>query len=231
MTAVAIMQPTYLPWIGYFALIDRVDVFVFLDSVQFDRRSWQQRNRIKGAGGPQMLTVPVFKKGLREQCIADVRINPAAGFPGKHVRAIEHCYAHAPRFEPYGAGLIDILRRPHKRLANLTIDLIQWLAGQLGITTRWVLSSSLDATGKKADLLVDLCRKLGADRYVSPPGARAYLENSDAFDSLGIPVIYNDYRHPAYPQLHGPFVSHLSIVDLMFNVGPDSIAVIRKGVV
>ena len=230
MTTVAIMQPTYLPWLGYFALMDQVDVFVLLDSVQFERAGWQQRNRIKGAGGPQTLTVPVFKKGLREQCIADVQINPSGGFPEKHVRAIQHCYAHAPHFEPYGAALFAGLRRPYERLADLTIDLIQWLAGQLGITTRCVRGSSLDATGEKAGLLADLCRQLGADRYVSPPGARAYLEGSDAFDSLGIPVIYNDYRHPTYPQLHGRFASHLSIVDLMFNVGPDSLAVIREGV-
>ena len=81
MTSVAIMQPTYLPWLGYFALMDRVDIFVFLDSVQFERRSWQQRNRIKGPDGPRMLTVPVFKKGLRDQRIDEVRIDPSAGFP------------------------------------------------------------------------------------------------------------------------------------------------------
>lgn len=229
MTTVAIMQPTYLPWLGYFALMDRVDTFVFLDSVQFERRSWQQRNRIKGPDGLRMLTVPAFKKGLRQQRIDEVRIDPSAGFPEKHVRAIEHAYAGAPHLEPYGPGLSEVLRRHHDRLAGLTIELIQWLAGQLGIATRCVASSSLDATGSKADLLAEICRKLGAERYTSPPGARAYLEDSDAFDRLGIPVIYNDYRHPTYPQLHGAFLSHLSVVDLLFNVGPDSLAVVREG--
>lgn len=229
MTTVAIMQPTYLPWTGYFALMDRVDVFVFLDSVQFDRRSWQQRNRIKGAGGPQTLTVPVHKKGLREQRIADVRIVRDAGFPEKHLRAIEHCYAGAPYLDPYSAGLFDVMRRSYERLADLTIALIQWLAGQLGIATRCVRSSALETHGTKADLLADICRGLGADRYVSPPASQAYLARSDAFERAGIPVVYSDYRHPTYPQLHGPFVSHLSVVDLIFNVGPDSLEIIRRG--
>lgn len=229
MTTVAIMQPTYLPWLGYFALMDRVDIFVFLDSVQFERRSWQQRNRIKGPHGEQTLTVPVFTKGLREQRINEVRIDPSAGFPEKHVRAIQHAYASAPHFESHGPGLAEILRRHHNHLADLTIELIQWLAGKLGIITQSMRSSSLKATGRKADLLADICRMLGAEQYVSPPGARPYLEDSDAFDRLEIPIIYNDFCHPAYPQGHGVFQSHLSVVDLLFNVGVDSRAVINEG--
>jgi len=229
MTAVAIMQPTYLPWLGYFALIDRVDVFVFLDSVQFERRSWQQRNRIKGTGGAQLLTVPVFKKGLRDQPISEVRVDPSTGFADKHIRSIEHAYASAAHFEPVTTGLTEILRRHHDRLASLTMESIQWLADQLGISARFVTSSSLGATGKKADLLANICDELGARKYVSPPGSRPYLEDSDAFKQLGIPVIYHDYQHPTYQQLHGSFLSHLSVVDLMFNVGPDSLSVIREG--
>ena len=229
MTTVAIMQPTYLPWLGYFALMDQVDVFVLLDSVQFERAGWQQRNRIKGPSGPQLLTVPVLKKGLRDQLISDVRINTGTRFPEDHVRAIENCYARAPYIDTYAVGLTEILRRPYERLANLTIDLIEWLSGQLGITTRCVLGSSLGAGGRKADLLADMCHKLGADTYVSPPGAQGYIDESDAFDRLGIPVITNTYKHPNYSQLHGPFVSHLSVVDLLFNVGSDSLALVRRG--
>ena len=223
------MQPTYLPWLGYFALMDRVDVFVFLDSVQFDRRSWQQRNRIKGANGPQMLTVPVYKKGLRDQEIADVRINHDFGFPEKHVRAIERCYARAPYFDRYSAELFAIMQRSSDLQADLNIDLIGWIAGQLGIAPRCLRSRTLGAGGNKADLLADICRCLEADCYVSPPGSRGYLENSDAFERLAIPVVYNEYDHPTYPQLHGTFVSHLSVVDLMFNAGPDSLEIIRRG--
>lgn len=230
MTAVAIMQPTYLPWLGYMALMDRVDIFVFLDSVQFDRRSWQQRNRIKGANGPQMLTVPVHKKGLGGQRIAEVRISQDFGFPEKHIRSIETAYAKAPFFDRYAPELFARLRRPHAFLADLTIDLIDWIAGELGIETERPRSSSMETAGRKADLLADLCRRLGADRYVSPPGSRGYLAESDAFERAGVPVTYGDYEHPVYPQLHGAFVSQLSAVDLLFNVGPDSLDVIRRGV-
>lgn len=231
MTTVAIMQPTYLPWLGYFALMDRVDVFVFLDSVQFERRSWQQRNRIKGADGPQTLTVPVHKKGLRAQRIAEAQIDFAAGFPHKHVRAIKHCYARAPYFDRYSAELFVIMQRSCNQLVELTIGLIDWLAEQLGIASRCLRSGTLGAEGREADLLADICRRLEADCYVSPPGSMGYLANSDAFERLGIPVVYNEYDHPTYPQLHGTFVSHMSVLDLMFNAGPDSLNIIREGVV
>lgn len=230
MTTVAIMQPTYLPWTGYFALMDRVDVFVFLDCVQFDRASWQQRNRIKGANGAQMLTAPVFKKGLRDQLISEARINPAAGFPESHIRALENSYARAPFRDAYLLGLTEILRRGHEKLIDLTMELIDWLAKQLGITTPCVLGNSLGAEGSKATLIADICVKLGADRYVSPPGAQDYIDQSNAFGTAGIEVILHDYEPPAYTQLNGPFVSHLSVIDLMFNVGMDSLSIIRKGV-
>lgn len=229
MTSVAIMQPTYLPWLGYFALMDRVDIFVFLDSVQFERRSWQQRNRIKTAQGIQMLTVPVLTKGRRDQHIADVMIDVTAGFAEKHVRAIANAYAAAPHRDPYMPELIEILRKGHDHLAALNVDVIQWVAERLGIDTECISSSTLRAAGKKADYLADICDKIGASTYVSPPGSRGYLDKSDAFDRLGIPVVYNEYKHPTYPQLHGEFLDYLSVVDLLFNVGTDSLRVIRGG--
>lgn len=230
MTTVAIMQPAYLPWLGYFALMDRVDVFVFLDSVQFGRRSWQPRNRIKGANGPQMLTVPVYKKGLRDQKIADVRINHDFGFPEKHVRAIEAGYAKAPFYDRYAPDLFDRLRRPREFLAELTIDLIDWITEVLGIETRRLRSGSLQTAGGKADLLADICRRLGATLYVSPVGSKEYLSASESFDRIGVPIVYNEYAHPTYPQIHSVFEPYLSVIDLLFNVGPESLAVIRQGV-
>jgi hypothetical protein len=229
MTAVAIMQPTYLPWLGYIALMDRVDVFVYLDSVPFDRRSWQQRNRIRSAAGIQTLTVPVFKKGMRGQKIAEVRINRDFGFPEKHIRSIEAAYAKAPFFDRYAPELFERLRRPHEFLADLTIGLIDWIAATLGIETKRLRSSTLEATGAKADLLADICTRLGAMRYVSPIGSKDYLSASDAFDRIGVPVVYNEYAHPTYPQIHGAFEPYLSVIDLLFNAGPDSLEIIRRG--
>jgi hypothetical protein len=229
MTSAAIMQPTYLPWLGYFALMDRVDLFIFLDTVQFDRRSWQQRNRIKGANGEQTLTIPVHKKGLRDQTIAEVGIVNDGVFPDKHIRAIELAYARAPHFERYANDLFEIFRSGHTLLADLSIALIEWLTDTLGIVTRCVRSNTLDAQGNKADLLADICGRLDVDSYVSSPGSRGYLDASDAFDQASIPVTYAEYEHPVFPQLHGPFIPQMSVIDLLFNVGPDSLDVIRSG--
>lgn len=231
MSTIAIMQPTYLPWIGYFGMIDRVDTFVFLDSVQFARRSWQQRNRIKTSDGPLMLTVPVHKKGARDQIIAQVRIDEQAGFADKHVRAIEHALRKAPHFEAHAAELFSVLRSGHERLADLNIALIAWVAETMGVRCRFVRSSQLDTEGAKAELLACICHTMEADVYLSAPGSRDYLEGSDAFERRGIAVRYHDYEHPSYPQLHGPFEPYMSVVDLLFNVGPQSLETIRSGYV
>lgn len=229
MSTIAIMQPTYLPWIGYFAMIDRVDTFVFLDSVQFARRSWQQRNRIKTANGPQMLTVPVHKKGARDQKIAEVTIDDQGHFADKHLRAIEHALAKAPHFDEHAAQLFAILQAGHERLVELNIELITWLTGAFGIESRFVRSSGLDVEGSKDELLADICRAFDATTYLSAPGSRAYIEASDAFERRGITVRYHDYDHPAYPQLYGTFAPYMSAIDLLFNVGPQSLDTLRSG--
>jgi hypothetical protein len=229
MTSAAIMQPTYLPWIGYFALIDRVDVFVFLDSVQFARRSWQQRNRIKAPTGEQMLTVPVLKKGRRDESVREVEIDPGSDFARKHRRSIESAYARAPFFAEYSPGLFAILDRPYTQLADLNIDLISWLSGAFGITTPCRRSSDMQVAGRRDALLVALCQELGADIYVSPPGSHDYLDESTAFADAGIFLQWHEYTHPEYPQTRPPFLSHMAAIDLLFNVGPDSLAIIRSG--
>lgn len=231
MTTIAIMQPTYLPWIGYFGMVDRADVFVFLDSVQFARRSWQQRNRIKSANGEQMLTVPVLSKGARDQTIADVHVDCGSRFADKHRRAIEHALGKAPYFKDHAGGLSDVLNVGHERLADLNIELITWISAALGISSRFVRSTQLDVQGVKAELLADICQALEADVYLSAPGSRDYIEESDAFDGRGITVRYHDYEHPTYPQLHGAFAPYMSTIDLLFNVGPHSLQSIRSGYV
>src|SRR5215470_11267271 len=135
MTAIAIMQPTYLPWIGYFGLMDRVDTFVYLDSVQFSRRSWQQRNRIRSPQGEVMLTIPVAKKGLRDQKISEVEIIYGPDFPRRHVDILSMNYRRAAHFEAYAPALFGLLGSDHRRLADLTVALSDWLAQVLGINT------------------------------------------------------------------------------------------------
>ncbi len=230
MTIAAIMQPTYLPWIGYFAMIDRVDRFVFLDSVQFARRSWQQRNRIKLDGREYMLTVPVLTKGRREQAIMDVEIDPASAYARQHIATIRQAYAKAPFFPDYADDLFAILADGHRGLSELNVALISWLMSVFGISTSVVSSSSFEAEGHKADLLADLCRDIGADTYLSAPGSADYIEESDAFAVRDIAVWFHAYEHPVYPQGPDPFLPYMSAIDLLFQAGPRSLSILRSGV-
>lgn len=230
MTSAAIMQPTYLPWLGYFGLMDRVDVFILLDSVQFARRSWQQRNQIKTAQGAIWLTVPALSKGAREQLIRDVVIDRSRDFPDAHIRSIELNYRRSPYFDTYAPELFSILRGGQDRLAILTIELIGWLRDRLGITTPLRCASEINTAGRKADLLAALCEEVAADHYVSPPGSKDYMNESTAFSDRGIAVSYHEFAHPTYPQQYGDFLPHVSVIDLMFNTGPDSLAIIRRAV-
>jgi hypothetical protein len=230
MTMVAIMQPTYLPWIGYFAMIDRVDKFIFLDSVQFARRSWQQRNRIKLDGREFMLTVPVLAKGRRDQTITDVEIDPAAAFAHQHVATIRQAYAKAPFFAEYADDLVAIFTCGHGSLSELNIALISWLMSVFGISTPVARSSWFKAQGHKADLLANICREIGADTYLSAPASAQYIEDSNAFAELDIAVLFHTYDHPVYAQGREPFLPYMSAIDLLFHAGPQSLSILRSGV-
>ena len=227
---IAIMQPTYLPWMGYFAMIDRVERFIILDSVQFAKRSWQQRNKIKTANGPIWLTVPVKSKGRRDQRIRDVLIEQERDFSKNHINAIEHNYRKADFFNTYSSELFDILGKKHLKLEGLTTELICWLKDKLCISTPIIFSNGLKHTGTKAELLAGFCEELGADEYVAPLGSRDYIQASNCFSEKGITVTYHEYEHPRYRQQYGDFMPYISVIDLLFNEGPDSLSIIRKGV-
>jgi len=226
---VAIMQPTYLPWLGYFGLMHSVDLFILLDSVQFARRSWQQRNQIKTANGAQWLTVPVLSKGKRDQLICDVEFDRGSAFPLSHQKVIEMNYRKSAHFDVYAPKLFEILNTESCNLAELTIDSILWIRNVLGITTPVRRASEFTNTGTKAELLVSLCEQVGATEYVSPPGSKDYLDESDAFTKRGLPQSYFQYEHPEYPQRYGSFLPYMSVIDLLFNCGSDSLSLIEKG--
>lgn len=228
MTRVAIMQPTYLPWSGYFGLMQAVDVFVFLDSVQFARRSWQQRNQIKTARGAQWLTVPVTSKGKREQLISEVEVDGSSNFSATHRKTIEANYAKAACFLEFGPGLLDRIERPHTLLADLNIDIIEYCRSLLGIETPLLRSSEMKGSGAKADLLASLCKEVGATEYVSVLGSKDYLDESSAFADIGVPVRYFNYHHPEHPQLFGDFLPYMSVIDMLFNCGAHSAGLIRN---
>jgi hypothetical protein len=219
-----------MPWIGYFDLIDQSDTFVILDSVQFEKQSWQQRNRIKTPTGLQWLTVPVIFRGRLGQLINEVVIR--ADESQKHLRAIELNYRRAPYFARYFPEIAVILEKHPAGglLADLNIDLIRWCCGALHIQTPLVRSSELNQPGRRSELLVNLCRFFKAEFYLSPPGSAVYLlDDMPIFSDAGIQVAFQHFEHPAYRQMFPPFIPYASLLDLLFNEGEDSLGILRGG--
>lgn len=228
---VAITQPTYLPWIGYFDLMDQVDCVVALDSVQFEKRSWQQRNRIKTPHGLEWLTVPVTFQRSVGQRIQDIKICQP-NFWEKHLCIVKHNYRRAPHFDRYFPQLLEALSShgEYPALVKLNLSLIEWFFRVLGIAPKLIRSSDLDEKGRRCELLVNLCRRLNADFYLSPLGSAGYLlHDRDRFSEAGIQVAFQNYEHPQYRQLFQPFCPYASALDLIFNEGDRSMEIIRGG--
>lgn len=219
---VAIMQPTWLPYLGYFQLIAAADVFVFLDDVQFARRSWQSRNRILSPGGEeQMLTVPV-KKADREAPIADIEIDDGQPWRPKHLNALRHAYAARPHFAEGQAFMEDQLaRHAHGRLADLTCGLIEAAADRMGLSTPFVRASTLGCPGHRSDHLLALCRAVGGDAYLSPTGSAGYMEEDGVFAAASFPVSFKSFEAREYPQGREDFTPYMGFIDALVNVGWD----------
>lgn len=229
LSRIAIMQPAYMPWLGYFDLMDQADVFILLDTVSFEKSSWQQRNRIKTAEGLQWLTVPVRRRF--GQLICEVEIN-APAFSKKHLRALEINYHRAPYFQVHFPALRKVYEQAtaSTRLVDLDARIIEWLASVLGIATPLVRSSTLKIQGKRSALVASICERMGCGTYVSPLGAADYLLGEMAeFSNRGIEVLFQHYDHPSYKQLYAPFLAYASVIDLLFNEGDSSLDVIRSG--
>jgi hypothetical protein len=228
---VSISQPTYLPWIGYFDLIDQVDCFVLLDTVQFEKRSWHQRNRIKGPAGLEWLSVPVISRGRFGQSIVDVEIREAE-FWRKHLDVVQLNYRHAPFFSCYFPEFEEALRQSAtaSHLVEVNVRLIAWFCRLLGIQTSLRRSSLMGQSGRRSELLVNLIRALNGRYYLSPLGSAVYLLNDlQQFSSAGIEVEFQNYPHPEYTQQFPPFCPYASVLDLVFNEGPRSLEIIRSG--
>jgi len=227
---IAINQPTYLPWMGYFDLIDQVDLFVILDNVQFVKQSWQHRNRIKTDQGLQWLTVPVVFRGRLGQLIKDVEIRDPE-FARDHIRAIELAYARAPFFSKYFPSLNQRLEELQRGLLlNLNLGLIHWALEILKIKTPLVQASTLRVHGKRTELLANICQEVGANEYISPLGSAGYLlAEQDVLRRRGVDIWFQNYEHPQYRQVFAPFEPFASVIDLIFNRGDEAAAVIRGG--
>jgi len=221
--AAAIMQPTYLPYLGYFQLMAASYVFVFLDDVQFARRSWQSRNRILTAQGELMLTVPV-KKHDRDTPIHRIEIDDGQPWRDKHLAAIRHAYGKKRCFDEGWAFVSEQLAREQGgKLADLTCGMAQAAADRLGLTTRFVRASTLNAGGARSEHLLEICRAVGADEYISPMGSSDYMEEDGVFDAAGFPARFQSFRLAEYPQGPGAFTPYMSFVDALMNVGWDGV--------
>ncbi|HEV8614955.1 MAG TPA: WbqC family protein [Methylomirabilota bacterium] len=224
---IAIHQPHYLPWLGYLAKWAAADVFVFLDTVQYEKNGWQNRNRINTPAGPRWLTVPVHARlGMP---IGEVAIDAAQPWRARHLRAIEDAYASAPYLDRHRAALARLYERPWERLAPLAIESARWLAAAAGIVTPAHVASSLDISAlDPTDRLVALCRALGADTYLAGRDGAKYMDVG-RFEAAGIEVLYQDYEHPVYAQIHGEFAPFLSTLDLLLTHGDETLAILRRG--
>lgn len=213
----AIMQPTYLPYLGYFHLIAASDVFVFLDDVQFARRSWQSRNRILSAAGEVMLTVPV-KKADRDTLVRDIEISEAEPWREKHLASIRHAYAGRPGFDQ-GFPFLERTLAATGKLADLNVGLIQAAAQELGLTTAFVRASDLGGDGHRSDHLLAICRAVEATDYLSPMGSADYMTEDGVFAAAVFPVRFQGFVEIPYPQGREAFVPYMAFVDALMNLG------------
>jgi WbqC-like protein family len=228
---IAILQPTFLPWLGWFDIADQVDTVIVLDDVSFSKQSWQQRNRIRTPQGLSYVTVPVQTAGKLGQPITDVLI-ASNKFADKLAKTISANYARAPFFRPLHEELFHVLAESAAsgKLVDLNCGLIAWLSQQLSIRTPTIRSSTIDVAGKRGGYVAALCANLAAKRYLSPAGAEEYLiEDRAAFDEAGIEVELHVYEHPEYHQCFAPFMPYASALDLLLNEGQAAIEILRAG--
>jgi len=224
-----IMQPSYLPWVGYFDLFLKSDLFLVYDNVQYDKEGWRNRNRIKTKDGVQWITVPVLTSGMNKPTNRDIQIDNKEPWRRKHLKSLELNYRKAPYFEAVYPILESIFSQSWDRLFDLNIECLRKICGYLKITTPMQFTSELglELPEGKNEKLIALCKHFGASEFYEPEGGRNYIE-AKQFEEAGIRLSFQDFNHPVYSQLHGPFVSHLSIVDLLFNCGPESIKFIES---
>ena len=220
---VGIVQSCYVPWKGYFDLVNSVDEFILYDDRQFTRRDWRNRNRIKTRDGTRWLTIPVQSRGLYEQRIDETLISDA-GWADVHWKTIVHSYAGAPYFADYRGQVEGTYRAvaAERRLSHVNRRFLETFGDILGIRTRLSWSTDYAVEGTKTDRLVALCEAAGATEYLSGPRAREYLDE-EQFAQAGIRLTYFDYSdYPEYEQPHPPFEHTVSILDLVFSAGPDA---------
>ena len=224
---VTILQPSYLPWLGFFEQMTRSDKFVLLDDVQYTRRDWRNRNRIRVRENWIWLTVPVQQKSRFSQSLLETRIDNSVSWRRKHLETLRQHYCKAPFFEKYFPRCQQVYEQEWTFLFDLCLETINLIKEEMGIETPLLRSSEMKPGGEKTERLVSICRELGATHYLSGESGSNYIAEED-FSSQGIALEYQNYEHPVYPQRYTGFVPHLSAIDLLFNCGEQSLGILKQ---
>ena len=224
---VAIVQSSYIPWKGYFDLIRSVDAFILLDDVQFTKRDWRSRNRIKTRQGLAWLSIPVQTRGQYTQSIAET-VTAGSEWMRRHWLTLRASYARSPYFDMYAQRVERLYGQASTSLSEINYAFIVDICELIGISTPITWSRDYEVRQERSERLLDLCLAAGATEYLSGPAAKDYL-NVTAFEAAGVSVRFADYGgYPEYPQPHGPFEHHVSILDLMFCAGPRTLEYMKK---
>jgi len=222
MKKIAILQSNYLPWKGVFDLINKVDIFVFLEDVQYTTRDWRNRNKILTSEGTKWITVPINNKDKREQLIYEATISNDEEWQKKHFNAFQTNYGRAPYYKQYKWIIEDIyLNRKWNSISELNKYATKLISKELRIKTEFIDSKDLNTTGTKDDKLIQICKKLNADYYISGPAAKNYIVN-EKFENNNIELDYIGYEYPIYKQMFESFNHNVTILDLIFNCGENA---------
>ena len=228
MVRIAILQPGYLPWLGFFEQMYMSDVFVIYDDVQYDKQGWRNRNRIKTGNGVQWVTIPVNFKFKEFPLTNEVTIDNRMNWRKKHFLSIKQNYSKAPFYKDYIELVEEVYSREWQYLIDIDLYLITELANCLGMNDKKIVrSSSLGVRGGRIERLTTMCKIFKADIFYEGTAGGNYIDEKH-FEEHGIMVEFQDYKHPVYKQLHGDFVPYLSVIDLLFNIGPESLSVIAN---
>ncbi len=217
----AIHQPEFLPYLGFFQKVARAEHFVFLDHVQFSKGDIQNRNYIRNKEGKILLTVPVEKKGHLDKAMKDIKIVKDHPWQKKHLKTIYYAYKDAPYFDYFYPEIQKIYKNSWENLVDLNVAFIKLFFNILDIKVSINFSSEFNITSKKTEMIIDICKAVRADTYISGMGAKDYLDVK-LLNSNGIKNYFCKFVHPEYPQINEPFIPNLSVIDLIFNCGENS---------
>ena len=225
-------QPCFAPWLGFFHELKKSDVHVFLDDVQYGKNSWNNRNKIRSGPGEEgwsWLTVPVLTKYKSKQLLNEAKIDYTKNWREKHLRTLRYHYAKAPFYEEVMTYLDDLFSKvgdnsfwQFSYLNILNRAFILDMSDKLDIGCQFITSSQLEKKGKKLDLVIDICKKTGADKYITGVLGKDYIDEQ-RFKDEGIELIWNEYKSPEYSQVYEPFIPNLSVIDAWANLGLEGI--------